>query len=405
MKFRATIHKEGVPDTVRTIEAPSRFAVYEQIEKEGGSVVDLAEGGGGFNFSSLFSLNIFGTGIKRPEIIRMARNLSTMLVAGLSLSRALSVIERQSSNKNLKRITTELSADIKKGSSFNESLANHPKIFPKIFVAMVKAGEESGGLPDALTTIALQMDRSEGITRKIKSAMIYPCIIILAIIIVSVLMLIYVVPTLTKTFKDLKVNLPLATRVFVAISDFMVAHALLVFVLLAVLIVGGIMFVRSQRGNTVVLWIGLRAPVVGELIRETFAARASRTISSLLSSGVPILDALAITKEVVHASAFVQVITEAEEHVKKGELLSASFVEHTNLYPILMGDMMAVGEETGKVAEMLKQIAEFYEEDVSEKTKDLSTIVEPVLMLFIGGFVGIFAVAMIAPIYSLSSAI
>jgi len=405
MKFKTTIRKEGTTDRAEIIEAPTRFAVYEQVEKEGGSVVDIKESLGTFNFSSSFSLNLFGTGIKRPEIIRMARNLSTMLGAGLSLSRALSVIERQSSNKQLKKITTALSEDIKKGSSFNEALAKYPKVFPKIFVAMSKAGEEAGSLTDALTVIGLQMERSEGITRKIKGAMIYPCIIVFAIIIVSVLMLIYVVPTLTKTFKDLKVQLPVATQVFVAISDFMVAHVFFVFAMLILGTVGFVAFVKSPRGNAVMLWIGLHFPVVSELIRETFAARAARTLSSLLSSGVPVLEALAITKEVVHADAFVKVIAEAEEHVKKGDLLSTAFSEHTTLYPILMSDMLAVGEETGKVADMLKQIAEFYEEDVSEKTKDLSTIVEPILMLLIGGFVGVFAVAMIAPIYSLSSAI
>lgn len=405
MKFKATIHKEGVADSVEIIEAPTRFAVYEQVEKGGGSVVNITEASRGLDISSLFSLNVFGTGIKRPEIIRMARNLSTMLGAGLSLSRALSVIERQSSNTQLKKITTELSESIKKGSSFNEALAKYPKVFPKIFVAMSKAGEESGSLTDALTTIGVQMERSEGITRKVKGAMIYPCIIVFAIVIVSVLMLIYVVPTLTKTFKDLKVALPVATQIFVAISDFMVAHVFLVFTILFIGIFGLVAFVKSPRGNAVMLWIGLHFPVVSDLIRETFAARASRTLSSLLSSGVPVLEALAITKEVVHAEAFVKVIAEAEEHVKKGDLLSTAFSEHTALYPILMSDMLAVGEETGKVAEMLKQIAEFYEEDVSEKTKDLSTIVEPILMLLIGGFVGIFAVAMIAPIYSLSSAI
>ena len=159
------------------------------------------------------------------------------------------------------------------------------------------------------------------------------------------------------------------------------------------------------RGSAIVLWVALRLPVIGELVRETYTARAARTLSSLLSSGVPVLDALSITKEVVHADAFAKVVAEAEEHVKKGELLSASFATHTKLYPILMSDMLAVGEETGKVAEMLKQIAEFYEQDVAEKTKDLSTIIEPVLMLFIGVVVGIFAVSMIAPIYQLSSAI
>lgn len=405
MQFRVTLRKEGSPDEVRLIEAPSRFAIYDQVRGEGGSVISLEERRG-FSLSSLSRYNIsIGTGIKRMEIIRMAKNLAAMLGAGLSIARALSVIERQSSNKHLKAVVAGLSESIKKGSSFHEALALYPKVFPALFIAMVRAGEESGSLIDSLTIVALQMERSEELIRKIRGAMIYPAIVITAVFIVAILMLIYVVPTLTDTFTSLGVQVPLATRVIVALSNFMVSHISLVFLGLAMLIAGGIAFVRSRVGSGIVLAIALRLPVIGELVRETYTARASRTLSSLLSSGVPVLDALVITGEVVRARAFAQVIEEAQEHVKKGELLSASFAGHTELYPILMSDMLAVGEETGKVAEMLKQIAEFYETDVAEKTKDLSTIVEPVLMLIIGTFVGIFAVAMIAPIYSLSSVI
>jgi len=404
MKFNVTTHKEGVPDATSVIEAPSRFAVYEQVQKDGGTVVELTEGSGGFEFRSLLSYKI-GTGVKRAQIIRMARNLSAMLSAGLSLSRALSVIERQSGNKHLKAIVADLSETIKKGSSFHEALAKYPNVFPEIFIAMVRAGEESGSLSEALTVVGLQMERSEELVRKIRGAMIYPSIVITAVIVVGILMLIYVVPTLTSTFTSLGVQVPLATRIIVALSDFMVAHVILVFVALVAVVGGGILFVRSRFGGGIVLAVALHLPVIGELVRETYTARASRTLSSLLSSGVPVLDALSITKDVVHARVFSNVVAEAEEHVRKGESLSLSFSAHTRLYPILMSDMLAVGEETGKVAEMLKQIAEFYEEDVAQKTKDLSTIIEPILMLIIGAFVGVFAVAMIAPIYQLSSAI
>ncbi len=405
MKFHVVIRKTGTPDEVRVMEAPSRFAVYDQVKNEGGFVVSIAEQGDfGLSYLSHFNISI-GTGIKRMEIIRTAKNLSAMLSAGLSISRALSIIERQSSNKYLKAVATSLAESIKKGSSLHEALAAHPAVFPKIFVAMVRAGEESGSLSDSLTIVALQMERSEELIRKIKGAMIYPAIVITAVFIVGILMLIYVVPTLTSTFTSLGVQVPLATRIIVALSDFMVTNITLVLLFLVALVVGGTVFVRSATGGALILKLSLPLPVIGELIRETYTARACRTISSLLSAGVPVLDALSITKEVVHAAAFAKVIEEAEEHVRKGEPLSQSFSEHTRLYPILMSDMLAVGEETGKVAEMLKQIAEFYESDVSEKTKDLSTIIEPVLMIIIGIFVGIFAVSMIAPIYQLSSAI
>ena len=403
MRYRVTIHKEGAAEVKSVIDAPSRFAVYEQVQREGGVVTDLVEEGGGFRLPSWLFITI-GSGVKRSEIIRLARNLSAMLGAGLSLSRAISVIERQSENKRLKEIANGLGDSIKRGSSFHEALAEYPKVFSPLFVAMAKAGEESGSLSESFSVVSTQMERSEELVRKIRGAMIYPSIVITAILIVAVLMLIYVVPTLTATFKQLGVQVPLTTQIIVAVSDFMVANVTLVFASIAVLIVGGIAFVRSERGSGIVLRVALRLPIIGELVRETYTARTARTLSSLLAAGVPVLEALAITKEVVHARAFAAVVEEAELRVKKGDTLSSSFSEHAKLFPILMSDMLSVGEETGKVAEMLKQIAEFYEADVAEKTKDLSTIIEPVLMLVIGTFVGIFAVSMIAPIYQLSSA-
>ncbi len=403
MKFRVTIRKSGAADEDRVIDAPSRFAVYEEVQKEEGSVVKIAEGNGGLAMPAWLSIS-FGTGVKHIEIIRFAKNLAAMLHAGLSLARALSVIERQSDNKRMKVVTTGLSDSIKRGLSFHEALASYPKIFSELFIAMVKAGEESGSLTESLKVVSLQMERSEELARKVKGAMIYPSIVITAIVIVGVLMLIYVVPTLTATFTELHVRIPAATQAIVALSGFLVHHVIIVFAALLALIVGGVAFIRSRVGNNVLLTIALHLPVVGELVRETFSARAARTLSSLLSSSVPVLEALSITREVVHADKFARVVAEAETRVKKGELLSAAFANNPKLYPILMSDMLMVGEETGNVTEMMQQIAEFYEADVAEKTKDLSTIIEPVLMLLIGAGVGVFAVAMIAPIYSLSSA-
>ena len=402
MKFRATIRKEGLLDEVRVIDAASHFAVYDQIQKEGGAVINLTDGGS-FALPSWLFISI-GTGIKRSEIVRLTKDVSAMLAAGLSLSRALSVIERQSGNKRLKAVASGLSDSIKKGSSFHESLAAYPKVFPEVFVAMAQAGEESGSLSEALLTVGLQMERSDELVGKIKGAMIYPAIVVTAIVIVCILMLIFVVPTLTNTFTELGVKVPLTTQIIVALSNFMVAHSILVLAGLAILLFGGVSFIRSKVGGRIILALSLYLPVIKDLVRETYTARAARTLSSLLSSGVPVLDALAITKKVVHAEVYANVVEEAETRVRKGEPLSVAFADNTRLYPILMSEMLAVGEETGKVAQMLKQIAEFYEADVAEKTKDLSTIIEPVLMLLIGAFVGVFAVSMIAPIYSLSSA-
>lgn len=404
MKFKATIAKTGSPNEIRTIEAPSRFAAYDLVEKEGKTITNIEEVRGRFTLPPWLTVSIWND-VKHPVIGRMAKNLSTMLGAGLSLSRALSVIERQSTSRRLKEIAARLSEVVAKGTPFHAALAEYPKVFPEIFIAMVKVGEESGSLDASLGIVGLQMEHADELSHKVRGALIYPCIVLFAIVVISVLMLIFVVPTLTETFAALNVSLPLATQIFVSLSDFVVAHLGLVIGAFVLLLLGGVPFLRSEYGSGLVLRFGLHLPVVGDIIRETYAARTARTLSSLLAAGVPVLEALAITKEVVRVDVFARIIEEAMAHVKKGEPLSAAFTENTKIYPILMGEMIMVGEETGKVSDMLKQMAEFYETDVSEKTKDLSTIIEPLLMLLIGGVVGIFAISMIAPIYSLSSAI
>lgn len=404
MKFRAVIKTADGKEEKRAIEAVSRFAVYEQVEKEGAMVVSLAEGGSGFTAPKWMNVQLT-SGIKIEEKITFTKNLSAMLTAGLTLSRALSVIERQSSNKNLKKITAELSEAVKKGDSFHDALAKHPAVFTKLFIAMTKAGEESGTLAESLKVVARQMDRSYTLSRKVRGAMIYPAVILFAIIVIGILMMVYVVPTLASTFEELGVELPTATKVIIASSEFMSSNVILVFGLLIAITASFVWFMRTKTGGNLILMASLKIPVIGTLVRETMSARAARAMSSLLSSGVEMLSAIQITEEVVGDNPFGKVVNEAGVRVKKGEAFSEAFTENSKLYPVFMGDMIAVGEETGKVSDMLSQVAEYYEQDVEDGTKDLSTVIEPMLMLVIGAAVGVFAVSMISPIYSLSSSI
>lgn len=403
MKFRVTVRTSEGGEEKRTLEAESRIGVYEQVEAEGLSVLEIEEASGAA-LPAWMNLQ-FGSGIKADEKITFTKNLGAMLSAGLTLSRALSVIEKQSTNKYLKKVVMSLETSVKSGKAFHEALSDHKHIFSKLFIAMTKAGEESGTLAESLQVVARQMDKTRTLEKKVKGAMIYPTIILCAIVIIGVLMLVYVVPTLSATFEDLQAELPIATQIIVGLSEWMAANVILVFVLLAALFGGGYLFLKSKVGSALLLQVSLRIPVIGELVRETMSARAARTLASLLSSGVEMLTAIAIAREVVGENVFGDVLGEAEESVRKGEALSATFMNHTKLYPVFVGDMIAVGEETGKVADMLSQVAQYYETDVEDRTKDLSTIIEPLLMLFIGGFVGVFAIAMIAPIYSLSSSI
>lgn len=404
MKFRVTVRTPEGTEETNTLEAENRFEVYSQVEKNGGQVVTLEEVATGVKLPPWLNIKI-GSGIKTDEKITFTKNLSAMLGAGLTLSRALSVIQRQSTNKYLKEDIEQLQQGVKGGSAFHETLTQFPNVFSKLFIAMTKAGEESGKLSETLAVVAKQMESANNLTKKVKGAMIYPIIILCAIVIIGILMLIFVVPTLSATFESLGVQLPLSTRIIVGASKFMASHTIIVAGILALAVVGIIAGVRSKPGGILILWVSRHMPVVGELVRETYSARAARTMSSLLSSGVEMLTSISIAAEVVGENVFGAVLIEAEELVRKGEPLSTAFSNHEDLYPVFVSEMILVGEETGKVADMLGQVAEYYEHDVEERTKDLSTIIEPLLMLFIGVFVGIFAVSMIAPIYSLSSKI
>lgn len=405
MKFSVTVRTPEGKEQTSTIDAESRFAVYQAVEQGGNAVVSIEEGSSGFSLSSLGSIR-FGSGIKTDQRITFTKNLSAMLAAGLTLSRALSVIERQSPSKYLKEVIGKLQESVKAGTGFHEALALYPAIFSKLYIAMTKAGEESGKLSETLGIVAKQMETSHNLTKKVKGAMIYPAIILFAIVIIGILMLMYVVPTLAATFRSLNVDLPLSTKVILGASDFVVHNVIIVFLLLGAVVAGAFFAARSSLGSRALMAVALRLPVIGELIRETYSARAARTLSSLLSSGVEMLTAIGIAAEVVgEETPFGGVLVAAGESVRKGDQLSASFAANEKLYPVLVAEMIMVGEETGKVADMLGQVAQYYEADVEERTKDLSTIIEPILMLFIGVFVGIFAISMIAPIYSLSSKI
>jgi type IV pilus assembly protein PilC len=349
--------------------------------------------------------NIDLGGIKIAERITFAKNLAAMVDAGLTVSRGLAIMERQTRSKKFKQVLAQVGTDVQKGTSLSQSLAKFPKVFDSLFVAMVHAGEESEKLGESLRTISEQMDRSFSLKRRIRGAMMYPSVIMVLMVIIGILMLIFVVPTLTATFKDLHVELPLSTQFIIVVSDGLVAQPVLYLGALVALVCLCVWALRTPRGKKGFEFSLMHLPVIKTLTQQTNAARMSRTFASLLSSGVDVVSSINITGEVLQNSYYKQVLAEAGQKIQKGETLSSVFSNHAALYPPMVVEMVAVGEETGKLPEMFLQIATFFEAEVDQKTKDLSSIVEPVLMVVIGAAVGFFAVSIITPIYSLSSSI
>lgn len=398
--------KEGGVVT-QVVDVVDKYAVYDIARENGHTVLKVSEVKN-FSFSGLINvekINFFLSRVKSDELVMMTRNLSSMLKAGLPLSRALSVIERQSKNPRVKGEVQKIRESINKGDPFYTALKQFPKTFSHLYVAMVRAGEESGGLVDALATISLQLERLSSLRKKVKGAMIYPAIVISVMIIIGILMMIYVVPTLTSTFTQMNIELPLSTKVIIGFSDLVSNHGVLVLAGFIATVVGFISVVKTRPGRKALHFTIIHLPVIGNIIKQTNSAYTARTLSSLLSSGVDVISALNITEDVLQNVYYKKVLHDAAIHVEKGSPLSEVFIENEHLYPILVGEMVLVGEETGQISGMLTEIASFYETEVEQKTKDLSTIIEPILMVVIGGGVGFFALAMIAPIYSISDSV
>ena len=343
--------------------------------------------------------------VSMKDKIIFANNLSAMISAGLPLTRALSVMARQTSNKYFKKILGEVEALITKGESLSRALANWPKIFPEVFVAMVAAAEETGRLPEALKLVSEQLEKSYALRRKIIGAMIYPAVIITAMIIIGILMMIFLIPTLSATFRDLNVPLPLSTRIVIGLSDFLVNNIFLVLAGLIFLVIILLWLPKTPPGKKMLDRLLLHLPLIKDLTRQINSAVIMRTVSSLISAGVSLTKTMEVTEKVVQNYYYKQIMIEASEKVQKGIALSIIFSAHQNLFPIFVSEMSAVGEETGKMPEMLLKGALFFEDEVDQVTKNLSTIIEPVLMIIIGIAVGLFAISMIGPMYSLSDAI
>lgn len=398
MKFTFKAVKKNGETFSGEREAVDKFDLFKQIKKDGDVLVSYEEAK--THMLSNLKLPSFLARIKMQEKITLARNLGGMIEAGLALSRAIQVIEHQSKNKKLKGVLTQVNESVRGGKAFHQALEEFPSVFNTLFVSMVKAGEESGNLASSLKQIADQIEKNYLIQKKVKGAMMYPGIIFTLMIAIGVLMLVFVVPNLTATFADLGSELPASTKFIIWMSDFFKHQYLLAIALVIGAGVGIYYALKTEMGKRYFSLIILHLPVIGGIVRETNAARTARTLSSLLSSGVDLILAIDITADVLQNPFYKEVLADAHTAVEKGQPLSEVFITNEKLYPIFVGEMVSVGEETGQLAHMLLGVASFYENEVEQKTKDLSTIIEPVLMIFIGGAVGFFAISMISPMYS-----
>jgi type IV pilus assembly protein PilC len=354
---------------------------------------------------SKFKFSFFSFGVSISEKMFFTRNLKIMISAGVPLPRALLTLSQQTKSKKFKTALEKISERIVKGEKFSDTLSSFPQIFNEFYQNMIKVAEETGKLEEVLEILARQLEREHELKSKIQGAMIYPAVIFVALIGVGVLMLVMVIPKLAETFNELGVTLPLTTRIVISLGIFLQKNFLIVFSFLLLFSFLCFRFLKTKIGKRIFDKISLHLPIFSSLIKKSNSASTARSLSSLISAGVSLPRALEITANTLGNVFYKEVLLESVDKVKKGKKLSECLKPYQNIYPLTLISMIEVGEETGETSEILSKIADFYESEVSDIAKNLTSIIEPVLMLIIGALVGFFAVSMVQPMYSMMQAI
>ncbi len=328
------------------------------------------------------------------------RDLGVMISAGVPLTRSLEALSEETARPQFKKIIQDVEKIVVKGDTLAHALQAQGNVFSILFTHMVEAGEASGKLVLVLRLLARQMKKDYDLRKRVVSAMIYPAIIIMSLFVIGTLMMIFVVPTISKTIEDLGASLPITTQLIIAISNMLVNYGVLFLIALAAVCVFAWRTIKTRRGKELFDRIVLRIPLFGGLVRKYNTARMCRILAYLVASGIPIVRALEITSDVLGNTRYQVAVRNAAVEIQKGQNLHIVFRAYPDIFPPLVIQMVEVGEETGKISGMLLRLALFFEEEVQNMTKDLSTLIEPLLMIFIGVAVAFFALSILQPIYS-----
>lgn len=343
--------------------------------------------------------------ISTLEKVLFARYFALMLRAGFDVKRALGALQEQTNSKAFRRILDMLYQDIERGTTLADSMAKFPKVFSAIFLSFVRVGEMTGHLQESLSILAEQLQKEYDLKRTVRGAMMYPAVVVSALFAVGLAMLIFVIPKLAEVFEGFNVELPLPTRIILGLGTFFEAYWYLA--LLGLLLVGVVIWLllRIHRVKAAVMHAFLYLPLFGPIIQKVNLARFSRNLSSLLSSGVPFIEALHILGDNTPHPSYASALQLAQGHVKQGKPLSEFLVNYKRLFPPLIIGVVKIGEETGEIDKVLKETALFFEAEVDQTMKNFTSVLEPILMVVIGLAVGALAISIISPIYNLVNVI
>jgi len=376
------------------LEGESREAVATKLRQMGYIILDLDE-------DRLAQLNKiqFGTSVKIKDVTIFARQFATMINAGLSLTKCLSILADQAENKEMRDIIAQLNRDVEAGQSLSEAMMKHPKIFPPLFYNMVKAGETGGVLDEVLLRVADLFEQDAHLKGRVKSAMMYPMVISILVVVVVIAMMLFVVPTFIEMFAGAGQELPLPTQVLVAMSDFVASiRGVIAAVVLVILFFVFKQWTKTDSGKFIWDGVKLRMPVAGNIIRKTSVARFTRTFGTLVAAGVPILSAMDIVADTAGNEVVTRALKSARGAIKEGETIAKPLSE-SPVFPGMVVQMVAVGEETGALDQMLIKIADFYDEEVGTAIDGLASAMEPIIMVVLAVVVGGIVIALYMPMF------
>jgi type IV pilus assembly protein PilC len=387
-----------------TVDASDKSAAITTLTKQGLRPVSLKEGGAGAKSSFSFGDFLGGNKVKSDDLVMFTRQLSAMVSAGVPLLRALGSLESHTESLALKKVVGLIIKDVEAGSALADALEKYPNTFNDVYVNMVRAGEAAGILDEILKRLAMQQEKNATIRKKVKSAMTYPIVLIVITILAFFGLMLFVIPQIGKILQDLggpDAKLPMLTQVMLGISGFMTSYW---YILLPVAI-GGIVllmrWIKTPAGKAIFHRFVLKIPGIKTIVTKVAIARFARTFAALMGAGVAVLEALNVTAHAVGNVVYEKALTDAAEAVKNGDTLS-SIIEKNELFPAIVAQMLAVGEETGQTDVVLVKVADFYEEEVDVAIEGLSSIIEPVMIVVMGSMVGLIAASVMGPIAGLA---
>lgn len=378
------------------INASSRRDAMEKLRKDGIRVLEMTE-----IKESLMTKDIsIGSPVKLEHMVIYLRQFSTLLKAGVSVVDSTKILAEQTDSKALKKALMDVEQDLREGKPLSDSAAKHKKIFSPMFVNMVRAGEAGGNMDETLERLAVHFEKQHSTKSKIKSALAYPIVVGILAIGVVIFMLVSVVPTFVDMFADFGGELPAITQFVLNASDFMQKYWWLVMLVVGI-IVGAFVYIKQNKKTKYYLdFAMLRLPIFGKMIQKSVLAQMTRTLSSLFSSSVPILQAMTIVENVVNNEVIAKVVHESRDALEKGESLTGPMKKHW-AFPPLITQMIAIGEETGSLDAMLGKVADFYEREVENATDQIKSLIEPLMIVFLAGIVGVIVLAIMVPMFEI----